>query len=290
MIDPAFIRGATSAVGFRVASTLTSKLGAKGVKAMQRINSAAQLLESALGLNDPQDVPQPLLGGVTLKEAEAIFSDMIDAGLSRKCLYVVKIEDITPPDLSYGVGPDARAIVKTSPLGSALSFLGGDFPTMVATGISKSLNAVLGATPAAPMSNGGVNVPHMFNLFATDVSYSTALGGEKISIGGATIDKMSGREPVEIEVTTLDDEAGTIKRWFEAKKDQAAHRDGTFGLPDDYCVRITIIHATPTENIKAFGNQFLVRPVTANYDLSRSAQEMETLRLSFTQFDSFVTP
>lgn len=133
----------------------------------------------------------------------------------------------------------------------------------------------------------GVNVPYVFNMFATDVSYSSAISGETIRIGGTTSDKVSGREPVEISITTLDDEAGTIKRWFAGKQLQAVHPNGTVGLPFQYCIRLTIYHSTPSDNIKAFGVHLMMRAGTMQSDLSRSENDCEQVKLTFVQADQF---
>jgi hypothetical protein len=293
MINPDFLRGVTGAIGSRAADEAVKRLGPSGIKAVQRISAAAGALSSALGIDAVMTRPQPLLGGISLEEAERIVGEMQDAGLARKYLYAVNIEDITPPPLDYGIGPEQRAIVQQTPLGSLLSVLSGNFIQAAGAAITGALNKALGIAdgPAAAIgaSNGGVSVPYLFNLFATDVSYSESLGGEKVVVGGLSLDKLHGREPVEVEITTLDDETGTLKRWFAGKLKQAAPGNGTVGLPDDYCIRVTIYHATGKATAQAFGTHLRMRPVSIQHDLSRSDSDLERLRMTFTQFDPFIT-
>lgn len=294
MINPDFLRGVTGAIGSRASDEMVKRLGPAGIKAVQRISAAAGILASALGTETTMTRPQPLLGGISLEEAERIVSDMQDAGLARKYLYAINIEDITPPPLDYGIGPEQRAIVQQTPLGSLLSILSGNFIQAAGAAITGALNKALGIAdgPAAGgggAGNGGVSVPYLFNLFATDVSYSESLGGDKVVVGGVSLDKLHGREPVEVEITTMDDEVGTLKRWFAGKLKQAAPGNGTVGLPDDYCIRVTIYHATGKATAQAFGTHLRMRPASIQHDLSRSDSELERIRMTFTQFDPFIT-
>lgn len=292
MINPDFLRGVTGAIGSRAADEVVKRLGPSGIKAVQRISTVAGILSSALGADTVMTRPQPLLGGISLEEAERIVGDMQDAGLARKYLYALTIEDITPPPLDYGVGPEQRAVVKQTPLGSILSVLSGNFIQAAGAALTGALNNALGiqdATASALAASGGVNLPYLFHLFATDVSYSESLGGEKVVVGGLSLDKLHGREPVEVEITTMDDEVGTIKRWFTGKIKQASPGNGTVGLPDDYCIRLTIYHGTGNATAKAFGTHLRLRPVAIQYDLSRSESDLERIRLTFTQFDPFIT-
>ena len=131
-----------------------------------------------------------------------------------------------------------------------------------------------------------------FDMFALDVNYGPAtLSGEKVSIGSGFMDKLTGSEATEMQITTMDDERGTLKRWFEGKVSQAAHIDGTFGLPRDYCVNIEVVHAVPSADVRgsdlAYRASFTMRPVAIQHDLSRRDQAMQELQMSFSQFDSF---
>lgn len=141
----------------------------------------------------------------------------------------------------------------------------------------------------SPESPEGVGV---LNLLALDVSFNAAtMPGEAERIGSANLDNLSGTDRVDLRLTTLDDARGTIKRWFLGKSDQAARLDGTFGLPAEYLVVVTIRHmdvaatSTPSQRMH---QRWLMRPAGMEVELSRRAPELTELQLSFTQFDTFM--
>lgn len=290
MIDPQFLRGVTGAVGDRASNMLASRLvQGGGIKAIQQINGAARTLKSVLGMDD-RNVPVPLLGGYSLAESEAILDEMTAANLSRSHFFLITVEDITPPPMNYGVPVEVSSAVPYSPVRDVLNIMSSDLLGMVTRGIQGAMNSAMGINeaPAATALSVGVSVPHMFNLLGESVAYSTALGGEKVAVGGATLDKLIGAEPVELEFSTLDDEVGTIKRWFRGKQLQAVHRDGTVGLPDDYCVRITIQHGHAKASTDAYAARWRMRPVSISHSLSRSDANVERLQMTFTQSDSVI--
>lgn len=132
------------------------------------------------------------------------------------------------------------------------------------------------------------------NLLAADVSFApVSMPGEAIAIGSANIDNLSATERIEVRLTTFDDSFGTLKRWFLAKCDQAARLDGTFGLPADYLVVLTITHMDPANAASSrdrMRHRFLMRPSNVEIELSRRSPELEELPMSFVQFDTFMEP
>lgn len=131
----------------------------------------------------------------------------------------------------------------------------------------------------------------LFNLFAIDVSYSpSSLASEKIQLGSAVMDRITGSEATELSVTTMDDSRGSLKRWFDAKKEQAAHTDGTFGLPWQSWVDIECYHATPQAREDAYKINLRMRPQSIQHDLSRRDNAMSELAMQFSQVDSFILP
>lgn len=149
-------------------------------------------------------------------------------------------------------------------------------------------------TEASPPGPGASGVGGVLDLLALDVSYSPCtLVGEKTNVGAAVLDRLSGVESVELSMTVMDDEAGTIKRWFEAKCRQAAHPDGTFGLPVDYCVDIEIVHAVAAEDVptraQPYTSHFTMRPQSIQLDLSRRESGFQEHTITFTEFDSFMS-
>jgi len=140
----------------------------------------------------------------------------------------------------------------------------------------------------------GLNAEGVLQLLAVDVSYNPAtLTGDKVAIGGAVMDRLTGSEAVELRITTMDDEIGTLKAWFDAKCAQAVAQDGTFGLPRDYCVLIEVVHGLPDPEVVAasgsepYSAHVWMRPVTVEHELSRREQALAELNMTFTQFDSF---
>lgn len=139
----------------------------------------------------------------------------------------------------------------------------------------------------APQGAGG-----LLNLLAVDVSFAPCTApGDVVPIGGANIDHLPASERVELRLTTLDDERGSLKRWFAAKADQAVHRDGTMGLPVDYLVVVAVTHMDPEGQAATSArlrHRWLMRPANMDIELSRGAPELERVQLSFVEFDTFM--
>lgn len=140
----------------------------------------------------------------------------------------------------------------------------------------------------------GGHVGGVIDLLAVEVSYSPfTMAGEKVNIGAAVLDKLTGTEAVELSLTTMDDEAGTIKRWFEGKCLQAANPNGTFGLPADYCVNIEVVHAVSAPDVPTrvdpYKSFMTMRPQALQLDMSRRESAMQELGLSFSEFDTFLS-
>ena len=143
------------------------------------------------------------------------------------------------------------------------------------------------------LNSGAANIPRVFNIFATEVSYSPCvISGEATKVGGASYDAVQSVEPVELSITTMDDVAGSIKKWFAAHHDAAVSRDGTVCEPAAWAVKIRIIHGTPVQ--KGAGTFFetvgLFRPTSMELTLSRSEDGFEEIQMTFTQLDTFMTP
>lgn len=138
----------------------------------------------------------------------------------------------------------------------------------------------------------GKESPGHINLFATEVSYAPwTITGDAVRIGTGYMDTVQAAERVEMRVTTMDDAAGSLKRWFEERAALIGHTDGTVGLPIDYLMRVTVTHAVI--GAEAIGSQFakkdiyIMRPGNIEYEKSRRDQAMEELQMTFVQFDTF---
>lgn len=146
-------------------------------------------------------------------------------------------------------------------------------------------------TETRPSAQAPGGVPGSFNLLALDVSFApVTLPGDAVPIGSANMDHLAGAERVELRITTLDDDRGSIKRWFLAKAAMATHGDGTFGLPVDYLVQITVTHMDPSglaHDDLRLRESFIMRPSNLDVELSRRDAGHEELQMSFVQFDTF---
>lgn len=129
------------------------------------------------------------------------------------------------------------------------------------------------------------------NMFATEISYGTiTISGEAVRIGSGSFDKVDNDERTEMRITTLDDKDGTIKRWFTDLASSLARTDGTFGLPIEYLVRVTVTHAFIDEGVgNAFVDTFVMRPGTIEYDFSRRDDALQELQFTLVQFDTFTS-
>lgn len=137
------------------------------------------------------------------------------------------------------------------------------------------------------------DVSNRFNLFATDISYSPqTVSGEKTKTGSASVDLVNSSEPVEMRVTTKDDDVGTIRRWFEYHAAAATSPDGTVGVPSNYAIRIKIVHSfiTSESNRGGYQNVGLYRPANIELDLSRRDDNLEEIQMAFSQLDTFMRP
>lgn len=132
-----------------------------------------------------------------------------------------------------------------------------------------------------------------FNLFATEVEYEPfVLAGEKRRVGGAVVDSVQGAEPVELRLTTMDDQAGSLKKWFAAHHGTAAARDGTVGVPDAYAITIKVVHSfiTRDSNRGGYEDIGLFRPVNLSLSLSRREDGLQEVQMTFSQLDTFMRP
>lgn len=142
------------------------------------------------------------------------------------------------------------------------------------------------------LNSGAQNVPKLFNLFATSVSYTHGtISGEATKIGAANYDVVQGVEPVELTITAYDDATGTLKKWFSAHQAAAVASDGTIAEPDAYAITVRILHgfvkrpdSTPYENVGLF------RPVSMELSLDRHEDGLEEITMQFAQLDTFMRP
>lgn len=148
-------------------------------------------------------------------------------------------------------------------------------------------------TISSDLESGTYDMPERFNLFATDVEYSPfMLQGDKAKIGSVAIDFIDSAEAIELRITTLDDQKGTLKRWFEKHFRAAASLDGTVLEPGNYAVKITVAHGfiNPDEEPNHFEIKGYFRPQSLDVSLSRREDALEEVSMTFSQLDTFMRP
>jgi hypothetical protein len=91
-------------------------------------------------------------------------------------------------------------------------------------------------------------------------------------------------------MTTLDDEEGTVKKWFTAQSAATVHQDGTVGVPFEYAIEIDVLHAFVKDNDTGYRDKGIYRPANMDVSLSRSDKGLAELTLTFNQLDTFITP
>lgn len=139
------------------------------------------------------------------------------------------------------------------------------------------------------LKSGAFNIPSRFNVFATGLEYSPFITeGDKAQVGAAKVDLVSGCGPVELSITTMDDQAGSLKRWFALHHAAATSSDGTVGEPGKYAIRIKIVHSFLEENSEAYTDVGLFRTENLSASLSRREDDIEELQMSFSQLDTFM--
>jgi len=138
----------------------------------------------------------------------------------------------------------------------------------------------------------------LLNLFVLDVSYGPiTITADAHKVGSAILDQPNGTEAIELRLTTMDDEKGSIRNWFSQLAGCVTNTDGTFGVPEDYLVQISILHSFVTEESpkkwltktgeKAWSQKAWFRPVSLESELSRKDDALEEFTLVFHQFDTY---
>ncbi len=238
------------------------------------VSTGVGAIDGLLGLTGGRDGRTPLLGGLSLRQAQAIHDQSHGIRAARRNLWFIRINDRNPPREFFQAAPSNS--LKQSRIGPVV-LPGGAWTAGAPTG---------GATRVADVALSS------FDLLAVDVSYGSSLTGEADIIGTTFVDRPTGRSQVEVMVTTMDDEAGSIKRWFAAKQRQVAAPDGTVGLPADYLVDMEIVHAIPSDKVEnyslAYSSKMGVRVQSIQHELSRRDQGLAEIQLQFVEFDPFM--
>lgn len=268
------------------------------------ISTGISALDSVLGLG-PDDGEKSLLGGFTYAQAKAIHRQCMQLQTAQKNLYFVRIWDESPPIGDYGLEsvPNGSSLMQqgisrlgaaagqiTNGIASSVTSIAGPMVGNAALGLMNGFMGGLGLGSAGTGIAGAAR--DTLDLLCVDVQYSKSINGDSVNLGGTFYDAPSGASATEITLVTMDDEAGTLKRWFEGKRQQVAAIDGTMGVPAEYSVGIEIVHAIPGPEVKgvsgAYKQYFNMRAVSISSELSRRDQQWEELPMTFIQIDPFM--
>lgn len=161
---------------------------------------------------------------------------------------------------------------------------------------------------------GGSGISEIFNLFVTEIDYAPyTITGEKRRVGAANFDSVQSAEPVEMRITTMDDQYGSIKKWYAKHHGKVAAEDGTVGVPASYAIHFRIIHSfieknqaqtyevwnetgkgVFTKSNETMSNHYedigLYRPANLEVNLSRREDGLQEIQMTFSQLDTFMKP
>lgn len=237
----------------KIKDRLPSNMGGVVGAGMRLINGAS-----------PMDVAGDLLTSGLLRSKSSFAADIIDQALYMN----------TPNPLFGGITPKEAKEIYSQSLET------------------KYARKNLFLLEVSPYSGADDVISKAFNLFATEVSYSPwTIGGEKRKIGGIAVDTVHSTEPMEMRITTMDDEVGTLKVWFKRMAEKTAHKDGTVGLPKDYLIKIKMTHSFIKPSFKSddfpYRDEVLVRVANIDLESSRRDSAMQEITMTFTQHDNF---
>lgn len=137
----------------------------------------------------------------------------------------------------------------------------------------------------------GAGISQRFNLFVTELDYAPfTISGEKRKVGSASVDGVQSGEPVEMRITTMDDQSGSIKRWYAAHHGAAAKEDGTVGVPGSYAIQIKVVHSFITRGSNHGGYEDIgwFRPANLEFNLSRREDGLQEVQMMLSQLDTFM--
>jgi hypothetical protein len=135
------------------------------------------------------------------------------------------------------------------------------------------------------------DISNRFNLFAVELDFApNIISGEKKKIGAAHADIVNSSDPVELNFTTFDDDTGFLKLWFSAHSAATAEIDGTVGVPADYSIYFKIVHGHIENGRGGYEDIGLFRVANIEHSLSRREDNLQELRMTFVQLDTFMKP
>jgi hypothetical protein len=280
--------GGRDVVGGAVRSTqqgiqaIGGSAGAYGVIPGAIGNRAASELGTAIG-RAADRIPPGVRDAINIgNQAAQIFQDQGFEGVLANAIYG-QFDGIT----GGGRGGSGRYMGTPTPLYGGITPKEAKAIHQETIGTRRSKKNLFLVRVSSPLMG---DVSSEFNLFCTDIEHGpVTITGDKHKVGTAVVDGVSGTEVDEIRMTTLDDQRGTIRNWFEQHSAAAASVDGTVGVPAEYAITIEILHSFVTD-LGGFKTKGLFRPVSYEISLSRRDDALEEVQMTFTQLDTFMRP
>lgn len=247
----------------------------------------AQQVKSALGFSRFLTA-SPLTAGLSMEQVQQIAMLAHHIAHARKNLWLINISDYS-------------AASGLSSLGGALSgaveqfvgaHIGGSFGQNLSKIAGQATKMAINSHPITSQLNEmGGGITSNFNMLATNVSYTPfSIESESYNVGAALVDGVRSAQKAEISITSMDDEQGSIKKWFKTKASQAVHADGTVGILSESLIQIRILHAFVSDNTNmgGFEETLICRPVGVEYEFDRREDGMQEFTMRFEQTDTFL--
>ncbi len=139
----------------------------------------------------------------------------------------------------------------------------------------------------APVAKDGTRNT-MFNLLTTNLSFNqTIINSEAVPVGSIELDKLQSSARTEMQLSVMDDEYGTIKRWIKRKALSTAQSDGTFLMPFFYLFDVRVVFGTNVALKEYYSETYTMRLADAQHELDRKDRSsLEEFQLKFVQWDT----
>lgn len=229
----------------------------------------------------------PLTARLSQEEVKRLIMLSYAIEHARKNLWILNISPYS--GASFG----SLSNMISNAIGGALSSnISGAWGKSAGNIASTAINHAINSIPVInALSEHGGGITANFNMLATEINYSPfSIEADQYNVGSAIIDGVKSSQQAEISITTMDDEQGTIKRFFKQQASAMVHKDGTVGVLLDGLVQIRILHAFVSDNTNngGFEEAIVARPVSIEYDFSRREDTMQEFTMRFVQTDTFI--
>lgn len=229
----------------------------------------------------------PLTAGLSQEEVRRLIMLSYAIDHARKNLWILNMSPYSGSAFGSLTGMISSAVG-----GAVSSNIGGAWGKAAGSIATSAVNQAINSIPVLnALSDKGGGMTSNFNMLATEVNYTPfSLEGDQYNVGSAIIDGVKSSQQAEISITTMDDEQGTIKRFFKQQASAIIHKDGTVGVLLDGLVQIRVLHAFVSDSINrgGFEETIIARPVGIEYDLSRREDAMQEFTMRFIQTDTFI--